>query len=298
MPTRIPVGLLLLACAAAAPAPPPTPTAQLGPNTLVKWEWTPATAADRADESYAFGRAMGAFFAESIRERVMGNDVVAKTLAPAFSDDGAPHADVYASLLAANNATYPNYVRELVGIAEGAGVDFKYVFLSQMMEEFTYFAPNASLNDHSPLERTLESPEHCSDLAWVAPDGTKTYLAHNEDSRAGDLNHTALISAPMGVAGGPAFTAFTYLGNTPTGAFGWNEHRILFTMNYVAPPEGDPNGLGRVFMARDLLEARSLSDGVERITRTTPGISAGHNYQAWWDRNRASFESALPHSVL
>ena len=247
--------------------------AQLGPNTIVKWSWTPQTAADRADESYAFGRAMGKEFAAQVQSRVQGNEFVTKTLAAAFTVEGAPRADVYASLLQANNETYPKYMRELVGIAEGSDVDFKYIFLSQMLEEFTYFLPKRDkLN-------ALHIPEHCSDLAWFDPEGAGSLLAHNEDSGAGDVNNTALISAPEGVAGGPAFTAFTYLGNTPTGAFGWNDKRLLFTMNYVAPPRADQNGLGRVFMARDLLEMRSLEDGLARITRTSPGISAGHNYQ-------------------
>jgi hypothetical protein len=246
--------------------------ADLGPNTLTRWSWSPPAGMAPAHQSYAFGRAMGAQFAGSIRARIMSNAFITETLAPAFTAVGAPRRDVYASLLAANNATYPAYTRELAGIADGAGVAFPYVFLSQLMEEFTFFLP-------TPGRASLKEPEHCSDLSWITADGKHTYLAHNEDSGAGDLNHTALISAPMGVAGGPAFTAFTYLGNTPTGAFGWNAQRLLFTMNYVAPEQADPNGLGRVFMARDLLEMTSLQDGLERITRTSPGISAGHNYQ-------------------
>ena len=261
---------LVLALAAAAAAA--GPGAELGPNTLVKWTWTPPANMHLADQSYAFGSAMGRQFASSIHSRIMSNSFITDTLAPAFTGPGAPHASVYASLMAANNATYPSYMRELVGIADGAGVPLPYVFLSQLLEEFTYFLPKSD-------RRELEQPEHCSDLAWITADGAHTYLAHNEDSGAGDLNHTALISAPMGVAGGQAFTAFTYLGNTPTGAFGWNAKRLLFTMNYVAPAKADPNGLGRVFMARDLLEMTSLEDGLQKITRTAPGISAGHNYQ-------------------
>lgn len=267
------VYLALVAIAAAESANPSNTPAQLGPNKLVKWSWKPRDAADRADESYAFGRAMGVQFAAQVQARVQGNEFVTKTLASAFTVDGAPQADVYASLLYVNNMTYPKYMRELVGIAEGSGVDFKYIFLSQMLEEFTYFLPK------SDKLNTLRVPEHCSDVAWFDSKSAVSLLAHNEDSGAGDVNNTALISAPEGVAGGPAFTAFTYLGNTPTGAFGWNDKRLLFTMNYVAPPHADKNGLGRVFMARDLLEMRSLEDGLARITRTSPGISSGHNYQ-------------------
>ena len=274
-PTRsprkcIPPGLLLLLLAPAAAAA--AVDESLGPNAFTRWVWTPSGDMEEADQSYAFGRDMGVHFAESIHARIMSNTFITDTLAPAFTGAGAPQGDVYESLLAANNATYPAYMLELVGIADGAAVAFPYVFLSQLMEEFTYFLPKSG-------RAFLKTPEHCSDLTWITADSKNTYLAHNEDSGAGDLNHTALISAPMGVAGGPAFTAFTYLGNTPTGAFGWNAQRLLFTMNYVAPATADPNGLGRVFMARDLLEMTSLQNGLERITRISPGISAGHNYQ-------------------
>ncbi len=268
------------------PCPPggaAAPGGDLGPNTLTTFSWTPTSPADRADESYSFGAAIGSAFADNIRARVAADTYLTQTLVVAFTAPGAPRASVYRRFLQVNNDTYPKYVRELEGMASASGVPFGHLFLMQMKEEFTYFVPNdgaggARGRRHPAVSR--HNPERCSDLLWAGDEhGHTTYLAHNEDSGADDLNHTALISAPQGVAGGPAFTAFTYLGNTPTGAFGWNEHRLLFTMNYVAPGEADPAGLGRVFMARDLLEMTSVEDGLARITRTGPGIAAGHNYQ-------------------
>ena len=70
----------------------------------------------------------------------------------------------------------------------------------------------------------------------------------------------------------------------PTGAFGWNSQLMLFTMNYVATAEGFLGGLGRVFVARDLLEMTSLEDGIEKITRSNMG--AGHNYQLFDLKNQ------------
>ncbi len=31
------------------------------------------------------------------------------------------------------------------------------------------------------------------------------------------------------------FVAFTYAGDLPTGAFGWNDRGVAFTLNYVHP---------------------------------------------------------------
>eukprot|EP00644_Phytophthora_capsici_P014697 jgi/Phyca11/20989/fgenesh1_pg.PHYCAscaffold_78_\ len=42
-----------------------------------------------------------------------------------------------------------------------------------------------------------------------------------------------------GIADGndPKFVAYTYLGDLPSGAFGFNEHGVAFTLNFVQPSE-------------------------------------------------------------
>ncbi|RHY91142.1 hypothetical protein DYB37_000776 [Aphanomyces astaci] len=45
-----------------------------------------------------------------------------------------------------------------------------------------------------------------------------------------DVNRTALITAK--IKNNPWFTAFTYLGDLPTGAFGANQHGVAFSMNF------------------------------------------------------------------
>ncbi|RHY11210.1 hypothetical protein DYB25_000187 [Aphanomyces astaci] len=46
-----------------------------------------------------------------------------------------------------------------------------------------------------------------------------------------DVNRTALVTAK--IKNNPWFTAFTYLGDLPTGAFGANQHGVAFSMNCV-----------------------------------------------------------------
>ena len=250
----------LLAAVAAATDP------LLGPPNLPTFTWIPDTANQPAlEQHYSFGKSIGRQFSNVIQDRMNSDTWLQQTLIPFFH--GSP---TYATFLQKNNETYPMYVLELVGISDGAAVPFETLFINQMSEEFSYFYKKGK-----DLSR---NPERCSDLAWISSSG-KAYLVHNEDSSGGDVNHTVLISAPQGVGESDIpFTTYTYLGNTPTGAFGWNANDLLFTMNYVAPSTGDLNGgLGRVFMARDLLTMTSIQDGIFKITRT--GIAAGHNYQ-------------------
>ena len=79
--------------------------------------------------------------------------------------------------------------------------------------------------------------------------------------------------------GGAAFVAYTYAGDLPSGAFGWNARaRVAFTLNYVHP-EATPDPLdlaasggglvGRGFVSRDLLAATSLDDARARAQRAT-----------------------------
>jgi hypothetical protein len=67
----------------------------------------------------------------------------------------------------------------------------------------------------------------CSDIVLY---GEKTHMVvHNEDSSFSDVNHTALVIAKIGHT--PRFVGYTYLGDLPTGAIGYNDHGIGFTLN-------------------------------------------------------------------
>ena len=119
-----------------------------------------------------------------------------------------------------NNATYPDYMNELQGLAEGAKVTiyhsvfcftsdqkihydkyvttspciciclhymqvpFEHLFVGQMHEEFTYFVQKKERESKPPLA----SVEHCSDLIWKENNG-HAYIAHNEDSDRSDIGY-------------------------------------------------------------------------------------------------------------
>ena len=221
--------------------------------------------------NYHFGFELGATFSKEIKTR-LEEDTDMKQLVDEFG--GATGNPLYSHFIAEHEKTFPNYMDELRGIANGSGVDFDIIFIGQLKQEFTYYLKesNKEIKNNSLVE-----DDHCSDLVLFDESGN-VIIAHNEDAGLYDVNGTVLVEAPNGVNGGPAFTALVYLGQTPTNAFGFNENGIIFTMNKVSPKFSDPRGVGRVFIGRSILDATSFDDAINKATNEFPMI-AGHNYQ-------------------
>lgn len=109
--------------------------------------------------------------------------------------------------------------------------------------------------------------------------------------------------------GASSFTAYTYAGELPTCAFGFNSNGVVrvlyvpirsarrtrldchertipaefrhvqaFTLDSVPPAMGEvaAGAIAVNFVSRDLLEARDLDDAMHRVC--SPGVSVGHCY--------------------
>lgn len=191
--------------------------------------------------------------------------------------------------LLTHRATFPQYVEELEGIAEGSDVPFETIFIENIVEEFSNSFPPSFQNGNFPTElRHLIL--RCSDIVLTSSE--MHVVAHNEDCGAVDVNRTAIVIAKIGDEA--KFVAYTYLGDLPSGAFGFNENGVAFTLNFVQPSEIFIGGLGRGFISQDLLTAENADDAIAIITRE--GQAAGHNFQVMdvrakrvWNIEVASF---------
>nr|GMD03366.1 Acyl-coenzyme A:6-aminopenicillanic-acid-acyltransferase [Ipomoea batatas] len=108
--------------------------------------------------------------------------------------------------------------------------------------------------------------------------------AHNEDANVALVGHTYLIKATL--LDGTTFTAYTYAGELPSCAFGFNSHGVAFTLNSVPPTEEEivAGGIGRNFISRDLLGSKSIDDALTRISSSE--ASVGHSYNLVDTRTR------------
>jgi predicted choloylglycine hydrolase len=163
----------------------------------------------------------------------------------------------YQQFLCINTARFPDYVTELEGLAEGSERSFEDLFLVNMRGEYRDY---------------LRSPTAgCFDCALVTDD--VAVMGHNEDGSPAFEDNLYLIHAR--ITGKPAFTALSYPGFLCGNAFGFNAEGICFSIDNVQPQDTRV-GIGRHFVARSLLEARSLDDAVARVT--VPDRASGFGY--------------------
>ena len=159
----------------------------------------------------------------------------------------------YQQLLELHQIRYPDYFAELEGIAQGSRRSFEDLLLVNLRGEYRGYLPG------------------CSDCALVTDDAA--LIGHNEDGAPSFRGSMYLVHAK--VEGKPAFTALSYPGFLCGNAFGFNAEGICFSVDHVQPRNGGV-GVARHFIARSLLEARSLDDAIKRAT--VPGRASGFSY--------------------
>ncbi|KAL3498946.1 hypothetical protein ACH5RR_041678 [Cinchona calisaya] len=220
------------------------------------------------EDNYNMGFLIGQRFSRQIKSRLATDLILQKQLRPfAQSPQGK---NLIKSLSENNQKKFPDYWNELLGTAQGSGVPFLDILLLNFRKEIVPFIPKVeadmSLNDNNN--------DDCSDILVVSD--SMAVAAHNEDANVALLGHTYLIKGIL--PSGLCFTAYTYAGELPSCAFAFNSHGLAFTLNSVPPSESEiaAGGIGRNFISRDLLEAKSIEDALSRISSSE--VSVGHSY--------------------
>ncbi|XP_038724552.1 uncharacterized protein LOC120016050 [Tripterygium wilfordii] len=217
-------------------------------------------------DGYEMGFLIGQRFSNLIRSR-LSSDLILQTQLRPFAK--SPESKPLIEALCLNNSNkFPRYWDELQGTADGSGVPILDILLINFRKEILPFVPKKLANSVD------DGPDDCSDVLVVSD--AMAVAAHNEDANVALIGHTYLIKGTM--SSGVSFIAYTYAGELPSCAFGFNSHGLAFTLNSVPPSQDEiaAGGIGRNFVSRDLLEAMSIEDGLTRICSS--GISVGHSY--------------------
>lgn len=151
----------------------------------------------------------------------------------------------------------PQYVEELRGVADGAGLDFNDLLVLNCMEAITEDA----------LHRG------CTSLA-AAPEltaGGSLLVGHNEDWLPEDFESVYLIHAQPDDE--PAFLAITYGGLLPN--IGFNQYGIAQCCDSVYPNDARI-GVPRIFVSRAVLAATTLSGAIQAALNRRR--AAGYNH--------------------
>ena len=153
---------------------------------------------------------------------------------------------------------YPQYVDELTGIAEGAGVSFDDLAVVNAMEAVTMDALHLT---------------KCTSLAVNdrrTADG-HVLVAHNEDWLPEDESDVFVIHATP--VDEPPFLAMTYGGLLPN--IGFNVHGIAQCCDSVYPSDSRI-GIPRLVVSRAVLAARTPADAIRSML--APHRAAGYNH--------------------
>jgi isopenicillin-N N-acyltransferase-like protein len=154
---------------------------------------------------------------------------------------------------------YPQYVEEIMGISEGAGVDFDDLTVLNAMEAVTMDAL------------------HLTKCTSFAVNGERTadghvLVAHNEDWLPEDEDDVYIIHAEPNDE--PPFLAMTYGGLIPN--IGFNAFGIAQTCDSVYPSDSRI-GIPRLVVSRAVLASRNPADAIRNAV--LPRRAAGYNHQ-------------------
>ncbi|KAL8141600.1 hypothetical protein V2J09_014632 [Rumex salicifolius] len=214
------------------------------------------------ENAYQFGYQIGRRFSSLIRTRLASDVILRTKLRPYASSP--PGQQLIEALRTKNRTKFPLYWDELVGTADGSDVALLDIILINFRKEILPFIPK---EDSCVVESMADD---CSDVMVVSDD--MAIVAHNEDANVALVGHTYLIK--LNLCDGNSFTAYTYAGELPSCAFGFNTHGVA-------------GGIARNFISRSLLEAKNIDDALSIIN--SPEVSVGHCYNLIDVRGRKIF---------
>jgi hypothetical protein len=225
------------------------------------------------------GRGIGLHFAGAIRRLFDNYDFLQKQLLPFLNTSTGQ--TFFQSYLQLHRKYFPQYIAELEGMAEGAGRPFEEIFAVNLRGEFSGLIGLAR-----PTEGTTAADvQGCTDCLVLTPDAA--LIGHNEDGPPAGYGNMYVVR--VAVDDCPTFTALCYPGFLPGNAFGFNEFGILHSVNNVAP-RPIRVGLSRHFLARALLDARTLDDAIRVITMSDRASGFNYNIGSLSERRIFSVE--------
>jgi len=163
-----------------------------------------------------------------------------------------PGSGYFAELQRTNTEAFPEQVNEMAGIADGAVVPLRSIWLCNVLYELEALRGEAA-NDH------------CTDV-YVKTDSGAAVLGHNEDWSKEVKPFWYWIK--QDVAGKSKCAGLAYPGTLIGYAGTWSEHGIFTTMNSLFPFANSAAGLSAVFVQRAAIcESRNMSQLVVGLSR-------------------------------
>ena len=226
-------------------------------------------------DAFAMGHALGQASAEALVSRVFATEEYRAL------DARWRGSDILGQLEAAARAGFPDYLREIEGIAAGADQSFETIFLWNCRGDLRLPA------DVSPAVAQAAA-SGCTTIQIPAKDGAPAIIAHNEDGAAELLGACLWVEAEP--TSEPPWQSFMYPGMLPGHTFGLNASGVVQTINNIRSNDLKP-GIPRQIICRAILGSRSLDAAVEILQRTDRASGFHHNIGEAGSRRIASIEA-------
>ncbi|XP_074645133.1 beta-alanyl-dopamine/carcinine hydrolase-like [Tubulanus polymorphus] len=187
---------------------------------------------------------------------------------------------LYSGYLKVTNDNYPQYVEELQGIADGAGVSFEKIFMSNLYELVI-------------LERKSEAMGlRCTDV-FLNTESTQV-IAHNEDALSKECGYSFIVDVccindrPRGRLLVPEerFVSYCYPGALSGAAFSYNSDGLVTTVNYITGKYVKKDRLPMSMLLRASLSASSPDHLTEIIRNVGSGVGTAVSMNAAFLSNK------------
>ncbi|XP_054729751.1 beta-alanyl-dopamine/carcinine hydrolase [Anastrepha obliqua] len=216
---------------------------------------------------YDVGFDMGRTFASIIKNFLLLSTPLNESYLPLYKKDEG--RKVYNETLESVKQSFPQYIRELEGIADGAQVEFHKLFLLHM-DEITAICANGT---------EAVAPVGCSTI--IVNNEKSRILAHTEDALTATLNHYYFVVAhiindtPQGKhkVKEEHFMSLCYAGHLPGYTMNYNHHGLVFTINTLAASDLKSGKTPRHFITRALLSAENYDQALNILK--DEGVGAG-----------------------
>ncbi|PCK76848.1 C45 family autoproteolytic acyltransferase/hydolase [Rhizobium sophoriradicis] len=212
-------------------------------------------------DAFSIGFALGQVSATSFRERVLISDLFRAL------DVLWRNSDYLRELESAARAAYPQFVREIEGLAAGLHQRFETVFLWNCRGDLRLSG------ESSPTAQAIAGAG-CTSLLIPSRGDEPAVIAHNEDNVAEFLGACHFVEVQPDT--GPAWNSFMTPGTLPGETFGVNQYGLVQTINNIRPDDLRP-GVPRQIISRAILSARGLGEAIEILKRKDRASGFHHN---------------------
>eukprot|EP00939_MAST-03C_sp_MAST-3C-sp1_P000609 g609.t1 len=177
------------------------------------------------------------------------------------------------------NDTYPLYVKELEGTADGSGQPLDQILVLNFLQEISLVYRNDTSWEWERQQRRRSGalPDRCTDVLL------SNMFAHNEDGFGVDVRTMYRVHYrtydPTSGETVEQFNAMTYPGRLSGWGPGYNRHGIVWSSNMLYPSlqSSSPylGGLATIFVSRAMTKARTIQEAVGICTPSN--LIAGQN---------------------